>query len=76
MTAVRAAAAALAGAWGIRQLLGRQRCRKAATRTLPAAHLAVPGVTPLFVACCPTWPATGGRAHHRTCHITTEETGR
>ncbi|MFI2184577.1 hypothetical protein [Streptomyces sioyaensis] len=45
-----------------------------ATRALATSHLDIPGATPLFTACCPTWPTTGGRHHERTCHLFAEET--
>ncbi|WP_030992212.1 hypothetical protein [Streptomyces sp. NRRL S-1813] len=69
--------ARLSAARPLSALRGRRARRAAAVRAERTARPTRPAhPAPLFTTCCPTWPATGGRAHHRTCHITTEETGR
>ncbi|MGA5635034.1 hypothetical protein [Streptomyces lydicamycinicus] len=66
--------ARLRAARPLARLLGRRARRQAAVRAEKAARPTRPArPAPLVTPCCPTWPATGGRAHHRTCRTVTEE---
>ncbi len=59
------------------RLTGGQARREAAVRAERAARPRRPAETaPLFAACCEMWWLTAGRAHERTCRITSEEIDR
>ncbi|MFH8779982.1 hypothetical protein ACH4GK_17720 [Streptomyces rimosus] len=61
----------------ILRLTGHQARREAAVQAERAARPRRPAETaPLFTACCEQWWLTRGRAHERTCRITTEEIDR
>ncbi|MGW7247734.1 hypothetical protein [Streptomyces decoyicus] len=69
--------ARLSAARPLTALRGRRARRAAAVRAERTARPTRPAhPAPLFTACCPTWPATSGHHHERTCRIVTEETDR